>query len=141
MENFLRPYVEQTSHTWVQQLPLAEFTANNAISVSTSFSPAYLNAGIHPILPMSLMTGGLPKTTNEAIQVTLEWLKTTLAVAHTNLALAQKQMAMAVNCSRRFVEFNVGDEVVSTTKHIKNYYPHLQAKIKARWVGPFTIMQ
>ena len=48
MENFLRPYVERTPHTWVQQLPLAEFAANNAISVvSTSFSPFYLNAGIH----------------------------------------------------------------------------------------------
>ena len=62
-----------------------------------------------------------------------------LVQAQTNLALAQKQMAMAVNCSRRFVEFNVGDEVVLITKHIKNYCPHRLAKIKARWVGPFTI--
>ena len=35
----------------------------------------------------------------------------------------------------------MGDEVVLTTKHIKNYCPHLPAKIKARWVGPFTITQ
>ena len=70
MENFLRPYVERTPHTWVQQLPLAEFAANNAISVSTGFSPFYLNAGIHPILPTSMIMGGLPKTTNEAMQVT-----------------------------------------------------------------------
>ena len=64
MVNFLRPYVERTPHTWVHQLPLAEFAANNAIPVSTSFPPFYLNAGIHPTLPTSLMTGGLPKTTN-----------------------------------------------------------------------------
>ena len=88
MENFLRPYMERTPHTWVQQLPLAKFAANNAISISTGFSPFYLNAGIHPMLPMSLMTGGLPKTTNEAVQITLEWMKTALAEAHTNLALA-----------------------------------------------------
>ena len=141
MENFLRPYVERTPHTWVQQLPLAEFAANNAISVSTGFSPFYLNAGIHPTMPTSLMTGGLPKTTNEAVQVTLERMKTALAEAQTNLALAQKRMATAVNRSRRSVEFQVGDEVVLLTKNIKNYCPHLPAKIKARWVGPFTITQ
>ena len=141
MENFLRPYVERTPHTWVQQLPLGEFTANNVISVNTGFSPFYLNVGIHPILPMSLMTGGLPKTMNEAVQVTLERMKTALAEAQANLVLAQKRMAMAVNRSRQSVEYNMDDEVVLTTKHIKNYCPHLPAKIKARWVGPFTITQ
>ena len=88
MENFLRPYVERTPHSWVQQLLLAEFAANNAISVSTSFSPFYLNAGIHPMLPTSMMMGGLPKTTNKVVQVTLEWIKMVLAKAQTNLALA-----------------------------------------------------
>ena len=81
MENFLKPYVEHTLHTWLQQLPLVEFATNNAISVSTVFSPFYLNVGIHPTLPTSLMTGGLPKTTNEALQDTLERMKTALAEA------------------------------------------------------------
>ena len=94
---------------------------------------------IHPMLPTSLMTGGLPKTTNEAVQITLERMKTALAEAHTNLALAQNQMATAVNRSCRSMEYYVGDEVVLTTKHIKNYCPHLPAKIKTRWVGHFTI--
>ena len=100
MENFLRPYVERTPHTWVQQLPLVEFAANNAISVNMGFSPFYLNAGIHPILSTSLMTGGLPKTTNEAVQITLKRMKMALVEAQTNLALAQKRMATSVNGSR-----------------------------------------
>ena len=33
LENFLRPYVERSPHAWVQQLPLAEFAANNAVSI------------------------------------------------------------------------------------------------------------
>ena len=139
MENFLRPYVERTPHTWVQQLPLAEFAANNAISVSTGFTPFFLNAGSHPTMPSSLLAGGKPKTTNEAVQVTLERMKTALAEAQTNLERAQKRMATAVNRTRRSEEFAVGDEVVLSTKHIKSYCPHLPAKIKARWVGPFTI--
>ena len=78
---------------------------------------------------------------NEVVQVTLERMKMALAEAQTNLVLAQKRMSMAVNRLRQFVEYSVGDEVVLTTKHIKNYCPHLPAKIKARWVGPFTITQ
>ena len=35
LENFLRPYVERSPHTWVQQLPLVEFAVNNAVSIST----------------------------------------------------------------------------------------------------------
>ena len=50
-------------------------------------------------------------------------------------------MATVVNRSRRSVEYNVSDEVVLTTKYIKNYCAHLLAKIKVRWVGPFTITQ
>ena len=111
------------------------------MSVSTGFSPFYLNAGIHPMLPTSLMTGGLPKTTNEAVQITLERMKMALAEAQTNLALAQKRMATIVNRSRWSVEYTVGDEVVLTTQHIKTYCPNLPAKINTRWIGPFTITQ
>ena len=32
----------------------------------------------------------------------------------------------------------MGDEVVLSMKNVKNYCPHLLAKIKARWVGPIT---
>ena len=31
------------------------------------------------------------------------------------------------------------DEMVLSRKNIKNYCPHLQTKIKIRWVGPFVI--
>ena len=71
----------------MQQFPLGEFAANNALSVSTGFSPFYLNVGIHPILPTSLMAGGIPKTMNETVQVTLERMKTPLAEAETNFTL------------------------------------------------------
>ena len=87
------------------------------------------------------MTGGFPKTTNEAMYVTLERMKTALAEAQTYLTLSHKRMVTAVTHSHQSVEFNVGDEVVLTTKHINNYCPQLPAKIKARWAGPFTITQ
>ena len=80
LENFLRPYVERSPHTWVQQLPLTEFVANNAVSISTGFTPFYLNIGSHRTTPVSMMHGGMSKgSQNEAVKETLERMKTALA--------------------------------------------------------------
>ena len=95
LENFLRPYVERSPHTWVQQLPLTEFAANNAVSISTGFTPFYLNTGAHPKTPVSMMHGGASKSSqNEAVKETLERMKTALDEAQTNLERAQCRMEM-----------------------------------------------
>ena len=47
----------------------------------------------------SLLASGLPKSMNEAMQVTLERMKIALVKAHTNLGRAQKWMAIGVNYS------------------------------------------
>ena len=95
LENFLRPYVERSPHTWVQQLPLAEFVVNNAVSISTGFTPFYLDTGAHPTTLVSMMQGGASKSSqNEAVKETLERMKIALAEAQTNLERAQRKMAM-----------------------------------------------
>ena len=80
LENFLRPYVERDPQHWVQQLPLAEFAANNAVNVATGYSPFFLNSGYHPILPTSVLQGhGTSRV--EAVQIMVEWMKTALEEA------------------------------------------------------------
>ena len=102
LENFLRPYVERRPHTWVQQLPLEEFVASNAVSISTGLTPFYLNTGAHPTTPILMLRGGKPKgSQNKAVKETLERMKTTLAKAQTNLERAQWRMTKAVNRSSR----------------------------------------
>ena len=76
----------------------AEFTTNNAISLSIGFKPFYFNMGAHPPLPTSLLAGGSPQSTNEVVQVALERMKAALLEAETNLAHVQKRMAAIVNC-------------------------------------------
>ena len=66
-------------------------------------------------------------------------MKTALAEAQTNLERVQCRMANAVNCSRRSEQYNISDEVVLSTTNLWNYCPHLPAKLRAQWVGPFTI--
>ena len=70
---------------------------------------------------------------------TLERMKTALAEAQTNLEHAQRRMANAVHRSRRSEQYNIGDEVVLSTTNLRNYCPHLPAKLRARWVEPFMI--
>ena len=74
---------------WVQQLPLAEFAANNAVSITTRFTPFYLNTGAHPTPPVLMLHGGTPQgSQNEAVKETLKRMNTTLAETQTNLERA-----------------------------------------------------
>ena len=97
LENFLRPYIEHRPSTWTTQLPFSEFAANNAVNVSTGFTPFYLNSGQHPVIPTMLLSRGKPRSSNEAVKEALERMKTALADAQTNLQKAQERMKRAVD--------------------------------------------
>ena len=63
-------------------MALEKFAANNAISISTGFTPFYLNTGAHRTTPVSMMHGGTSKgSQNEAMKEMLERMKTALAEA------------------------------------------------------------
>ena len=44
-----------------------------------------------------------------------------------------------VDKSRRSESYDVGDEVVLSTRNLSSYAPHLPHKLKRRWVGPFQV--
>ena len=90
-----------------------------------------------------MMHGGTTKgSQNEAVKETLERMKTALAKASEQLGKhAPCRMADTVNHSRRSEQYNIGDEVVLSTINLSNSCPHLPAKLRAWWVGPFTISQ
>ena len=67
LENFIRSYVEAHPQTWSQYLTLAEFAMNNAVNVATGYSPLYLNAADHPLVPSALMHGGGVSSGVEAV--------------------------------------------------------------------------
>ena len=83
--------------------------------------------------------GAIPKYKNETVQVTLEWMKTDLSEDQTNFPCAQKCMATKMNRLCSSEEFQVDDEMVLSTKNIKNFCPHLPAKIKARWLAQLIL--
>ena len=89
---------------------------------------------------MSMMHGGTSKgSQNEVVKKTPEWMKTALAEDRTNLERAQRRMAKVINRSRRSEQYNISDEVVLNTTNLRNYYPHMAARLRSRWVDPFMI--
>ncbi|KAF1316222.1 reverse transcriptase, partial [Globisporangium splendens] len=54
LEDVLRSYATPFKE-WSDYLPLAEFALNNSTHVSTGHSPFYVNYGIHPRVPASIM--------------------------------------------------------------------------------------
>ena len=138
LENFLRPCVEHRPSTWVDQLPLAEFVANNAVNVSMGYSPFYLNSGQSPPCAKYIIgSKGEPKVSNEAVKAALERMKTALVDAESNLTTTQQRMKRAVDKKSRTKEYKIGEEVVLSTANLRTYCPNWPPKIKARWVGPF----
>ena len=137
LENFLRPYVELHPHQWSKQLSLAEFATNNAVSVSTGFTPFFLNSGDHPALPDSLLVS--PSTSVEAVNETVSRMKVALENAKTNLAATQRRAKQQTDKSRRSETFEEGEEVYLSTRNLRTFSTHLPTKLRRRFVGPFKV--
>ena len=74
---------------WSKRLSLAEFAANNAISVSTGDTPFFLNSGKNPTLLVHLMISP-ESTSNQAIKEAISRMKEALNNAKSNLAKAKE---------------------------------------------------
>ena len=138
LENFLWPFVELHPNAWSKRLSLVEFAGNNAINVSTGYTPFFLNSGENPTLPEHLMIS-LGCTSNYAIKEAISRMKEALNDAKCNVDKAEEQMKRRLNRARRIGELTVGDRVLLNTWNLQMFVPHLPSKLKRRWVGPFTI--
>ena len=68
----MQPCIQHGPSTWVDQLPLVGFVANNAVNFSIGYTPFYLNQSSHPTIPSTLIVGALPKVSNQEMEEALE---------------------------------------------------------------------
>ena len=54
LEQYLQVYSNYQQDNWLDLLPLAEFTYNNAPSATTRIFPFYANKGYHPNISVHL---------------------------------------------------------------------------------------
>ena len=75
---------------WSKCLSVAEFAANNAINVSTGYTPFYLNAGEDPALPENLL-GPPGSTSNQAVQEAIGRMKGSTGRRETQLGQGTRE--------------------------------------------------
>lgn len=137
MEQYLRSYVSHQQDDWVDWLPLAEFTANNAVSETTQVSPFVANYGYNPRFTETLSLPsyyGQPQDTNA--------LATRMSELHDSLK-AEMEYAQArqeENTNRHRLPapaYKVGDKVWLKAKNIQTTRP--SKKLDWKRLGRFKI--
>ena len=137
LEDMLRTFCVDYSE-WDRHLKYAEFSVNNSVSLSTTYTPFYLNFGQHPNVPIAkaLSPADLPGDTRRFVLA----LDRTLAHARACLKVAQLYQAEQANKKRRALLFQPGDMVLLDSKNVS-----LQGddplKFRPRFTGAYKILR
>lgn len=134
IEETLRHYVSPNHTDWDAHLPMIEFAINNAMQLSTSQTPFYMNTGFHPLTPLS-QTSATSNTAASSVRVA--W-QTRVQQATDKLKAAQNRQKQLVDSKRRDITFNVNDKVLLNSKNI-NIKHAGSRKLLPRFIGPFKI--
>ena len=119
-------------------LPLIEFAINNTPNRTTGYSAFFLNYGFHPLHPLQLLHS-VTDSYNESVVSFLTRLQGDFDRAQQQLRKARDQMQQQADQHRRQIEFQVGDQVLLSTKNIR--FRNCPQKLQRRFVGPFQIIQ
>jgi hypothetical protein len=146
LEDMLRHYIDPAQATWDSLLPLVEFAINDSVHESVQSTPFVLNFGKRPRLPVDLVLRGEEspdvelKSTNDAADDIAARIQSVVSDAKKCLVAAQQRQKAYADEFRRDVEFDIGTEVLLSTKHI-NIKMKGTPKLLPRWVGPFKVVQ
>jgi hypothetical protein len=144
LEQYLRQYINYAQDDVFEWLPLAEFSANNAVNASTQVSPFFANKGFHP-----RMSFGPPRPLDRATSKKLREQTTDgndfatkmadiLDVLRTNLTTARAKQEDSANSNRSPAPaYRVGDEVFLDTRNITTNRP--MKKFDHKFIGPFKV--
>jgi hypothetical protein len=135
-EVMIRHFVAGRLASWVDYLPNLEFAYNSTIHSSTGKAPFALN---YLYMPKSPLDNVLAISNSN---VTIEEMKLALEEARDAITEAQHAQAVQANRYRGLTEFNVGDLVLLSNKHLRlNFREQSGHKFLAPYIGPFKVLQ
>ena len=135
LEQYLRVYCNYQQDNWANLLPLAEFSYNNAPSVTTGVSPFFTNKGYHPNLAVH-PERDLSSARAHEYAVDLESLYEYL---RTEMAAAQQRYQGPADAKRLALpDFKVGDQVFVKAKYFRSTSP--SKKLSEKNIGPYPII-
>ena len=140
IEEMLRAFVGRRQNDWDERLGMVEFAYNNSVHGSSGFTPFYLCYGRHPVSPVNLLSQVESK--NEAADSFLRQLEEDVAQAIRNLKRAQVKQKGYADQRRRELEFQVGDQVLLSTKNLPvQVAAGGSRKLGPLYCGPFTVLE
>jgi len=136
LEQYLRIFVGERQDDWYTLLPLAEFSYNNHIHLSTQQTPfLLLNTGRHPRMGFEPHQ---PPSHFEVVNEFMDWMKDTLEEAKSALAKAKDDMAQYYNhCRSPAPSFSPGNMVYLDSEDIQTTRP--SKKLSHRHLGPYLV--
>ena len=143
LEDMLRHYVSPNQTDWDKHLPMVEFAINNAYQESVKATPFMLNYGQHPHTPASIGKG-IDQPAAAASRSPLahrftDEMQQIIAQAKQSLLSAQQRQKAYHDRKARAKQFEVGSEVLLSTKNIAFKNPGT-AKLLPKYVGPFKVL-
>ena len=147
MERYLRSFVNYLQDDWVNWLPMAEFSANNAESSAINTSPFFANYGFHPRMsfdfePAMPAHAAQPRelVQREKAANMANKMKEIREFLREEMALAQAEMEEQANRHRTPApRYEVGDKVWLSTANIRTQRP--SKKLDHKQIGPYEILR
>ena len=139
IEDMLRAFVNARQTDWDLHLTPVEFAYNNSVQASTGHTPFFLNLGMHPHTPASLLKP--PTSDTPATNTFLDDISQALSQAKQHLVIAQNRQKQYADTRRRELLLHQGDQVCLSTAHLPLRARTHVRKLSPRWAGPFTVLQ
>jgi hypothetical protein len=136
MEGYLRCFIDVDQETWPSLLPLAEFTYNNTLNVSTQQTPFFTNFGYHPRLDFLVPTSSLVPVAEsriEEIHANHNLLKQSLAHAQATYKYQADKNRLPAP------EYTVGQLVWLDRRNIDS--KRVCAKLDSKKLGPYSVTE
>ena len=127
---------------WLELLPHLEFAINNTPHRSTGLTPFMACLGIHPRLPVDLLTK--PTAVSQPADEALARLHQLRQEAHRAILAAQVQQKLQYDKRRKTITFSVGDTVFVRTEEAPGLCKeerHLPKKLQTVWAGPYPVLE
>ncbi|KAB2836622.1 MAG: DDE-type integrase/transposase/recombinase [Caedimonadaceae bacterium] len=142
LEDFLRHFVNSYHTDWDEQLPLAQFSYNNSVSVSTGYTPFQIVHGVSPTTPIDLFERKPDEQLPEVVvtEAYINRCKDVVNCAVDNIKKAQAIQAKYYDATHRDDKFKQGDLVLLSTENLKFKNVSGSQKFNMRFVGPYKVL-
>jgi len=138
LQDMLRCYVSYAQKEWSALLPGLEFAYNNHVNEATSLTLFYAEYGKHPLSVADMLL--TTESNNIAVTHFVHEVNLATQIAKTAIRAANTRNADIVNEHRRKREYEVGNQVMLSTRHFSVGTGRVK-KLAPKWIGPFKIVE